>query len=93
MATGMVYRRTEAGKAACERQDSSVPAEYRRLLALVEGDTHADHLRGRLGNFSDAQTRNLLSALVGRGLLQEVESAAEQDLDFTGNFKRADLMR
>jgi hypothetical protein len=93
MATAIVYRRTEAGKAACEQQDSSVPAEYRRLLALIEGDTHPDHLRGRLANYSDAQTRNLLAALVARGLLQEVESAAEQDLDFTGNFTRAQLMR
>jgi hypothetical protein len=93
MATGMVYKRTAAGNAAFQQQDAGVPAEYRRLLGLIEGDTHADHLRGRLGNYSDAQTRNLLNALLGRGLIEEVEAAAGSDLDFTGNFTRAQLMR
>ena len=88
-----LYRRTEAGTAAWQRQDPGVPAEYRRLLGLIDGDTHPDHLRGRLAHYSDAQTRNLLATLVGRGLLQEVESAAEHELDFTGNFKRGDLSR
>ena len=88
-----LYRRTEAGNAAWQRQDPGVPAEYRRLLGLIEGDTHPDHLRGRLAELfgrPDAQppghagrSWTAAGSGVGRGA----------ELDFTGNFKRGDLVR
>ena len=45
MATETLYRRTEAGKLAWQRQDASVPLEYRRVLGALEGEIHPDNLR------------------------------------------------
>jgi hypothetical protein len=93
VADGRLYRRTAAGKTAWERQDPRVPVEFRRILGLIETDTHADSLRSRLANFSEAQTLHLLAKLVEQGLLETVAASSEHDLDFTGNFNVADLKK
>jgi hypothetical protein len=85
MANGQVYRRTPAGTLAWQRQDPGVPVEYRRIVGLIQGDTHPDHLRARLPRFSLEETQELLDQLVARGLLEAVEAAQHQDLDFTGS--------
>jgi hypothetical protein len=64
MASARLYRRTEAGKAAWQRQDARVPLEYRRVLGLIETDTHPDSLRARLARYSEAETLHLLDELV-----------------------------
>lgn len=89
MAGGRVYRRTKAGTAAWERQDAGVPLEYRRLLGLIENDTHPDSLRLRFARYSADETMELLDELVERGLLE----AVEPDLDFTNSFNRSDLRK
>jgi hypothetical protein len=86
MASARLYRRTEAGKAAWQRQDTRVPLEYRRVLGLIETDTHPDSLRARLVRYSEAETLHLLDELVDLGLLEAVEASEHHDLDFTGNF-------
>jgi hypothetical protein len=80
------YVRTPAGKAALQGQDPSVPVEYRRLLGLLERETHPQALRRRLGRFSEADTRALLDELVDRGLLEMVDASAGNRLDFSGDF-------
>jgi hypothetical protein len=91
MANARVYRRSKAGTAAWQRQDPSVPIEYRRLLGLIAGDTHPDNLRARLSGFTIEDTVELLDELVARGLLEAVETAQHQDLDFTGSLNFAAL--
>lgn len=80
-----IYRRTEAAKTALQRQDPGIPVEYRRFLGLIDRDTHPSSLRVRIGRFSEADTRALLDELVKRGLLQAVEAATRNDLDYSGN--------
>jgi hypothetical protein len=93
MTSARLYRRTEAGKAAWQRQDARVPLEYRRVLGLIETDTHPDSLRARLARYSEAETLHLLDELVDLGLVEAVEASEHHDLDFTGNFNVADLRK
>lgn len=93
MARGRVYRRTAAGTAAWQRQDTSVPIEYRRLLGLFDDDMHTDSLRLRFARYSEAEIIELLDELVGRGLLEAVEATERQDLDFTDSFSLSDLRK
>jgi hypothetical protein len=88
-----VYRRTAAGTAAWQRQDPSVPVEYRRIVGLIEGEIHPDNLRARLTRFSMDETLELLDELVHRGLLEAVDAAEHHDLDFTNSFSLADLRK
>jgi len=85
MASGKFYVRTPEGKAALHGQDPRVPVEYRRLLGLVERETHPEALRRRLGRFSEDDTRALLDELVDRGLLQVVDANARNTIDYSGN--------
>jgi hypothetical protein len=93
MASGQLYRRTEAGKAAWQRQDALVPVEYRRVLGMVESDTHPDSLRARLARYSDAEILHLLDELVEQQLLEAVEAKEKHDLDFTSTLNLADLRK
>ena len=86
MAGRELFRRTEAGTAAWQRQDARVPLEYRRLLGLIEGDTHPDDLRALFPSLSEAATARLLEVLVEQRLVEAVE-----ELDFFGSFNLADL--
>lgn len=91
MANARVYRRTEAGRAAWQRQDPRVPLEYRRVVGLIEDDTHPDNLRARLPRFTIEETVELLEELVARGLLEAVETTQHHDLDFTSSLNFAAL--
>ncbi len=44
-----------------------MPVEYRRIVGLIQGDTHPDNLRVRLSRFSLDETLELLDELVDRG--------------------------
>jgi hypothetical protein len=87
-----LYRRTKAGTAAWQRQDQSVPLEYRRVLGVIDGDMHVDNLRGRLP-FTEVGLSALLEDLVEDGFLEAVEHAETHDLDFTGNLNLSDLRK
>jgi hypothetical protein len=93
MASGRLYRRTQAGKAAWQRQDAQVPLEYRRILGVIETDIHPDSLRARLARYSEAEMLHLLDELVEHGLLEAVEAGEQHDLDFTGNFTTVELRK
>ena len=87
-----IYQRTEAGQKAWESRDPGVPAEQRRILGLIIGETHSDLLQNRLRHCSAAKISGWLAQLEKQGLLQSVPGAVEHDLDFTGNFTASELM-
>ena len=91
--SGRLYRRTEAGKTAWQRQDARVPVEYRRLLGLIEGDMHTDSLRMRFARYTEEEIVDLLDELVAQGLLEAVEAKEHHNLDFTNSFNLADLRK
>ena len=94
MASAQLYRRTEAGKLAWQRQDASVPLEYRRVLGLIhEAEVTLDSLRVPLARYPEAGLQHLLEEMVGQGLLEAVPASEQHDLDFTGDFKVADLKK
>jgi hypothetical protein len=92
MANRRLFRRTKAGTTAWQRQDASVPLEFRRVLGVIDGDMHPDSFRSRLP-FTEAGLAALLEDLVEDGYLEAVEAAESHDLDFTGNFSLADLRK
>ena len=92
MANRRLYRRTQAGTAAWQRQDTRVPLDYRRILGLIEGDMHPDTLRGRLP-FTEIGLSALLEDLVADGFLEAVDASETHDLDFTGSLNLSDLRK
>lgn len=80
---GRIYRRTAAGTMAVETGDRSVPSDYRRILAVIEGDTHQDVIRGCLRQFPDTLLDEWLGEIEELGLLSSTAAAASHDLDFT----------
>jgi hypothetical protein len=87
-----LYRRTGKGTAVWQRQDPSVPLEFRRILGIVDGDMHPDSMRGRLP-FTEIGLSQLLEELVENGLLEAVDASATHDLDFTGSLNLSDLRK
>ena len=77
------FKLTAAGKEARTSQDSAVPADYRRLLALIGDNTHFNVIRGRLRQHSDQLLEEWLAELEEIGFIETVPSAADADLDFT----------
>jgi hypothetical protein len=80
-----VYRRTEAGLAAWQRQDPALSAEHRQILGLLESDTHWDEVRKILRSHADHKR---FADLVERGLVESTVAAPSSDLDFTNVFFR-----
>lgn len=93
MASAHLYRRTDAGKLAWQRQDPGVPLEYRRLLGVIDHDTHPDSLRARLPRYTPDGLVHLLDELVEQGLLEAVQAEEHHDLDFTGEFSIPELKK
>jgi hypothetical protein len=81
------YQRTDAGRKAWEKQDSGLPAEYRRILGLLQTQIHSDAIRAALRRYSDEQIVAWLTELESLGLVVSEALSAKHDLDFTGSFK------
>jgi hypothetical protein len=90
---GRLYRRTQAGQAAWQRQDARVPVELRRVLGLIEGEMHPDSVRARLVRFSADEVLEILDHLVEQGLLEAVDAKEHHDLDFTNSFPLSDFRK
>jgi hypothetical protein len=84
--TDCIYRRTVAGQSAWETEAPLTPP-LRRVLGLVEGETHAHALRRLLGHHTESNLAYWLSQLQKLGLLEARASDLESDLDFTGSFE------
>jgi len=76
------YRRTEAGDEALRSKDTAIPVDYRRILSLIEGDTHTNVIRGRLRRFRDSLIDSWLSELEELGFIEAARASAAYDLDF-----------
>ena len=86
-----IFRRTEAGSAAFEDQNSGLPAQYRRILRVIAAETHSDVLRDLLRCYSESQIVQWLAELLTLSLIESVPDAAEHDLDFTSGFEVSEL--
>ena len=81
-----IYRRTEAGSTAWTTNVPALSEEHRRILGLIESETHFDMLRTLLRQHADFQR---LAELEAQGLIVSESADAEHDLDFTGGFALA----
>ena len=76
------YRRTASGDEALRSVDDAIPVDYRRILCLIEGNTHANVVRGRLRQYSDALIADWLAELEEIGFIESTAAADAYDLDF-----------
>ncbi len=81
---GKIYRLTEEGRKAWESQDVAIPAEYRRILWLIETEAHVDVVRGCLREYPDDLLDEWLDELEELDLLQSKQAVVEYDLDLSG---------
>ena len=80
------FKITAAGKDARAVQDTAIPTDYRRLLALIEDKTHFNIIRGRLREFPDQLLEEWLAELEELGFIETLPEEADADLDFTDLF-------
>ncbi len=77
-----IYRLTESGRHAWESQDTAVPADYRRLLWLMDFHGHA----GLLREMMKSAPRHVLDEWLGEmeelGLIEQVLAGQEGEQDF-----------
>jgi len=93
MATpGRIYRMSTSGRRAWEKEDPSVPAAYRRILGMLDTETHTDVVRGYLRRYPDPLILEWLAELEELGLVESRPDQAAHDLDFTGTFKLPQLI-
>lgn len=76
------FRRTAAGDEALRSVDTAIPVDYRRILCVVEGDTHANVIRGRLRRYRDTLIDAWLAELEELGFIEATRASAAYDLDF-----------
>jgi CheY-like chemotaxis protein len=82
-----IYSRTASGDQAFASNDVAIPSDYRRILRVIEGETHSDVIRGRLRHYSDALLADWLAELEELGFVRSIPADATQDLDFSGLLK------
>jgi len=80
---GKIYRLTEEGRKAWESQDVAIPAEYRRILWLIETEAHVDVVRGCLREYPDELLDEWLGELEELDLLRSKQTVVEYDLDLS----------
>ena len=82
MTLDATYRRTEAGDEALRSEDAAIPVDYRRMLCVIEGDTHVNVVRGRLRRYRDSLIDAWLGELEELGFIETARASAAYDLDF-----------
>ncbi len=82
MRLDVIYRRTASGEAALRSVDTAIPVDYRRILCLIDGDTHPNVVRGRLRQYSDALIADWLAELEEIGFIESASAGVAYDLDF-----------
>src|SRR5256886_17470303 len=66
-----------------ESQDVAIPAEYRRILWLIETEAHVDVVRGCLREYPDELLDEWLGELEELDLLRSKQTVVEYDLDLS----------
>jgi CheY-like chemotaxis protein len=77
-----IYRLTKAGRDAWETQDFAVPADYRRLLWLMDFHGHAGLLAKLVGSYPGRILDEWLGELEQLGLIEQVPAGEERERDF-----------
>lgn len=78
-----IYRRTMAGVRACESPASGLSLPFRRILSLLEGDTHFSVVQTGMGTLRAEQLAYWLDQLQTLGFVESNGATADSDLDFT----------
>jgi CheY-like chemotaxis protein len=81
------YRITATGKEARAGEDTAIPTDYRRVLTLVEDNTHFNVIRGRLREYPDQLLEEWLSEIEELGFIETLPTESGASLDFTDLFK------
>jgi CheY-like chemotaxis protein len=77
-----LYRLTKSGRDAWESQDASVPADYRRLLWIMDFHGHAGLLQKLVGTYPGRILDEWLGELEQLGLIEQVPAGEEAERDF-----------
>jgi hypothetical protein len=87
----MIFRRTQAGREALAKGASHLPFACRRILDLLDADTHLAVIRARLPGCQESEVARWLDQLKSHGLVEAHAAGVERDLDFTGSLSLAAL--
>jgi CheY-like chemotaxis protein len=77
-----IYRLTRSGREAWESQDAAVPADYRRLLWIMDFHGHAGLLQKLVGSYPGHILDEWLDELEQLGLIEQVPAGEELERDF-----------
>ena len=73
-----IYRPTQAGREAWESQDAAVPADYRRMLWILEFQGHAGLVRQLLASHPRHLVEEWLAEMEELGLVEQVAPGEER---------------
>src|SRR6185295_285482 len=77
-----IYRLTKTGRDAWEQQDAAVPADYRRLLWIMDFHGHTGLLEKLVGSYPGTILNEWLDELEQLGLIEQVPAGEELERDF-----------
>ena len=80
--TERIYRLTASGRDAWESQDAAVPADYRRLLWLMDFHGHAGLMREMMMSAPRHVLDEWLAEMEELGLIEQVPAGREEERDF-----------
>jgi CheY-like chemotaxis protein len=80
--TERIYRLTQSGRDAWESQDAAVPADYRRLLWLMDFHGHAGLMREMMMSAPRHVLDEWLAEMEELGLIEQVPAGREEERDF-----------
>jgi len=78
-----IYRLTSAGRKAWESEERAVPADYRRLLWLMDFHGHPGFIRELVSTYPRAALDEWLAEMESLGLVEQVPAGQEITQDFT----------
>src|SRR6185503_18625465 len=96
MEKGRIYRLTKSGRDAWESEDVAVPADYRRILWLIDFQGHAGLLSAMLKTVSRAVLEDWLQEMEELALIEAVPEGEAKPEDFASpdqTLKLSDLER
>jgi len=80
--TERIYRLTDSGRDAWESQDAAVPADYRRLLWLMDFHGHAGLMSELMSSYPRHVLDEWLAEMEELGLIEQVAAGQEAERDF-----------